>query len=192
MWRFKSSDDSGGDPYLTSLNGFRGRQVWHFDDTAGTPDQCQAVEEARKRFQASRNTQKHSGDELLRLQCVAGYPDAKPASTNGVHSNGVPSNGLHTAQPTDHRLEKSLLSAIGFYQQLQQDDGHWPGDYGGPMFLMPGMIIACHVTGCMQQALSPEHIKEMLRYLRNHQNTDGGYGVHIEGHSTMFGTALRY
>ena len=32
----------------------------------------------------------------------------------------------------------------------------------------------------------------MVRYLRNHQNEDGGYGLHIEGSSTMFGTALSY
>jgi hypothetical protein len=32
----------------------------------------------------------------------------------------------------------------------------------------------------------------MVRYLRNHQNADGGYGLHIEGSSTMFGTALSY
>ena len=33
--------------------------------------------------------------------------------------------------------------------------------------------------------------EEMLRYLHNHQNKDGGFGLHIEGHSTMFGTVLR-
>lgn len=32
----------------------------------------------------------------------------------------------------------------------------------------------------------------MVRYLRNHQNADGGYGLHIEGTSTMFGTVLSY
>jgi cycloartenol synthase len=32
----------------------------------------------------------------------------------------------------------------------------------------------------------------MRRYLVNHQNADGGFGLHIEGHSTMFGTALRW
>lgn len=31
-----------------------------------------------------------------------------------------------------------------------------------------------------------------MRYLYNHQNTDGGFGLHIEGQSTMFGTGLRY
>ncbi|XP_034696745.1 cycloartenol synthase-like [Vitis riparia] len=32
----------------------------------------------------------------------------------------------------------------------------------------------------------------MCRYLFNHQNEDGGWGLHIEGPSTMFGTVLSY
>lgn len=44
-----------------------------------------------------------------------------------------------------------------------------------------------HLAPC-----SPQHKAEMVRYLRNHQNADGGYGLHIEGTSTMFGTALSY
>jgi len=71
------------------------------------------------------------------------------------------------------------------------EDGHFPGDYGGPMFLLPGLVIACHVTGTLDSVLSKRHQAEMVRYLRNHQNRDGGFGLHIEGHSTMFGTALR-
>ena len=34
--------------------------------------------------------------------------------------------------------------------------------------------------------------REVVRYLSNMQNNDGGYGLHIEGHSTMFGTVLRW
>lgn len=60
------------------------------------------------------------------------------------------------------------------------------------MFLMPGMVIACYVTGVIDTVLSPAHKTEMIRYLRNHQNEDGGFGLHIEGTSTMFGTALSY
>lgn len=44
----------------------------------------------------------------------------------------------------------------------------------------------------MDKVLSPQHKTEMIRYLKNHQNADGGMGLHIEGHSTMFGTALSY
>jgi lanosterol synthase len=32
----------------------------------------------------------------------------------------------------------------------------------------------------------------MIRYLRNVQNPDGGWGLHIAGNSTVFGTALNY
>lgn len=60
------------------------------------------------------------------------------------------------------------------------------------MFLMPGLVITCYVTGCLDTVLTDPHKAEMLRYLKNHQNADGGYGLHIEGHSTMFGTALRW
>lgn len=89
-------------------------------------------------------------------------------------------------------MTAALRDGMSFYQKLQQPDGHWPGDYGGPMFLMPGLVITCYVTGCMDDVLTPQHKAEMLRYLCNHQNRDGGYGLHIEGQSTMFGTALRY
>ncbi|CAD2220057.1 lanosterol synthase [Angomonas deanei] len=34
--------------------------------------------------------------------------------------------------------------------------------------------------------------QELIRYLRNYQNKDGGWGQHTEGHSTMLGTALNY
>jgi cycloartenol synthase len=60
------------------------------------------------------------------------------------------------------------------------------------MFLMPGLIIACYITGTLDTVLSAEHRKEMIRYLGNHQNEDGGFGLHIEGTSTMFGTGLSY
>ena len=48
------------------------------------------------------------------------------------------------------------------------------------------------VTLSVEKPGPPQHIAEMIRYLANHQNGDGGYGLHIEGHSTMFGTALRW
>lgn len=94
-------------------------------------------------------------------------------------------------EATGPAVTTALREGISFYSQLQQADGHWPGDYGGPMFLMPGLVITCYVTNTLDTVLTPPHRAEMLRYLRNHQNADGGYGLHIEGHSTMFGTALR-
>ncbi|KAG5511798.1 hypothetical protein GH5_08110 [Leishmania sp. Ghana 2012 LV757] len=34
--------------------------------------------------------------------------------------------------------------------------------------------------------------QELIRYMRNYQNRDGGWGQHTEGHSTMMGTVLNY
>ncbi|KAK9931413.1 hypothetical protein M0R45_018689 [Rubus argutus] len=74
----------------------------------------------------------------------------------------------------------------------QAEDGFWPGDYGGPLFLLPGLVIGLSVTGALDAILPHEHQKEICRYLYNHQNKDGGWGLHIEGPSTMFCTALSY
>uniref|UniRef100_A0A8C9TXW1 Terpene cyclase/mutase family member n=1 Tax=Scleropages formosus TaxID=113540 RepID=A0A8C9TXW1_SCLFO len=76
-----------------------------------------------------------------------------------------------------------------FYQHLQAEDGHWAGDYGGPLFLLPGLLITCHVA---KISLPEAWKKEMVRYLRSVQLPDGGWGLHIEDKSTVFGTALSY
>ncbi|CAF3579377.1 unnamed protein product [Rotaria socialis] len=84
---------------------------------------------------------------------------------------------------------KSVLNTINYYSSLQVEDGHWPGDYGGPMFLLPGAIITAHVT---KFYFTEEQKYQMIRYLFNHQLDDGGWGTHIENKSTMFGTVLNY
>ena len=57
------------------------------------------------------------------------------------------------AAPEEPAVEAALRNAISFYESLQADDGHWPGDYGGPMFLMPGMIITLYTTGVLDSVL---------------------------------------
>jgi cycloartenol synthase len=118
MWKFKSASDAGG-PHLVSLNDNKGRQTWEFDPNAGTPDQRARVEELRAAFTANRHKQKHSADELLRLQ-VADKIAAKKYSP--------PSTELKPGEiPSAERVEQHLLGAISFYECLQQDDGHFPG-----------------------------------------------------------------
>jgi squalene/oxidosqualene cyclase-like protein len=86
-------------------------------------------------------------------------------------------------------LETALHRGASFLVSLQRLDGHWPGDYGGPLFLLPGLLIACAVTGA---PLSDERRASMLRYLRHVQNADGGFGLHIESESYVLGTVLNY
>ncbi len=93
------------------------------------------------------------------------------------------------ADNTNLDVREAIDRAVEHLRARQAPDGRWDGDYGGPLFLLPGLVIAHHVTGT---PISPERQAEMVRYLRHTQNDDGGYGLHIEDHSTVFGTALNY
>lgn len=84
---------------------------------------------------------------------------------------------------------KTAYQGATFYSKLQTPDGHWPADYGGPLFLLPGLIMACEF--CHIPLSAPKRIA-MIRFLSNHQQVDGGWGIHIESPSTMFGTILNY
>lgn len=81
-------------------------------------------------------------------------------------------------------------NAISFFSKLQVESGNWACDYEGPGFLTPGMFITMYITNTP----IPEEWKiEFTRYLVNHANPhDGGWGLHIEDESTVFGTALNY
>jgi squalene/oxidosqualene cyclase-like protein len=93
---------------------------------------------------------------------------------------------------SDRELKEGVGDAIArgarFLVSLQREDGHWPGDYGGPLFLLPGLVIGCHVSGVSLD----KHRASMLRYLRHVQNGDGGFGLHIESDSFLLGTVLNY
>lgn len=41
---------------------------------------------------------------------------------------------------SEELVRQTLRRAVSFHSTLQAHDGHWPGDYGGPMFLMPGLV----------------------------------------------------
>lgn len=81
-----------------------------------------------------------------------------------------------------------------FYAHLSRNRGCVPNDYGGPMFLLPGLIIACYVAGRKHRERSlPAHVRTaMTAYILNHQQQDGGWGTHIAGVSTNFGSVLNY
>jgi hypothetical protein len=58
------------------------------------------------------------------------------------------------------------------------------------MFLLPGILITYYVT---KTPIPPEYATEIKRYLFARQHPeDGGWGLHIEGHSSVLGTSLNY
>ena len=58
------------------------------------------------------------------------------------------------------------------------------------MFLLPGVVIAWYVTNT---PIPPEYAVEIKRYIFARQHpVDGGWGLHIEGHSSAFGTTMNY
>ncbi|CAI9096989.1 OLC1v1033268C1 [Oldenlandia corymbosa var. corymbosa] len=59
-------------------------------------------------------------------------------------------------------VTESLKRGLNYYSQLQAADGHWPCDMLGPLFIGPTM------------------------------NEDGGWGLNVEGHSTMFSSVMNY
>ncbi|RYH23339.1 hypothetical protein EON65_17955 [archaeon] len=143
-----------------------GRQIWFQSDS----NEAQFEKDEEITFNPARNP--NSGDKLFRRVMVNRWKGPKPD----------PNTKPDTAKD-------AATKAISFYQMLQSEDGHWAGDYGGPMFLMPGLICVLHIT---KTPYPPGRREGMIAYLKNHQQLDGGWGTHIECASTMFGTVLNY
>ncbi|GKY94922.1 hypothetical protein MPSEU_000457100 [Mayamaea pseudoterrestris] len=95
-----------------------------------------------------------------------------------------------TSQPKT--IKDVLRKAVHFYSMLQTEDGHWSGDYGGPLFLTPGFVIAWYIMKKPSLMFDVDEIDMLTHYMLVHQQEDGGWGTHIESPSTMFGTTLNY
>ncbi|XP_066370456.1 achilleol B synthase-like [Miscanthus floridulus] len=182
MWRLKISE--GGGPWMQTVSGFHGRQVWEFDPDAGTDQERAKVEELRRQFTENRFRRRESQDLLMRMQftgqkhLLADMPAAAKLEDGD--------------EVTEEILLQSLTRALDWMSALQAEDGHWPGDYSGIMYLLPFWIFALHITRSIDAVLSREHIREICRHIYNHQNEDGGWGFNILDESAMFGTCLNY
>ncbi|KAJ6433213.1 hypothetical protein OIU84_017007 [Salix udensis] len=182
MWRLKIA--AGGNPWLRTTNNHIGRQVWEFDPKqTPSPREIEEIENARQNFTENRFRIKHSADLIMRMQFEKENPVPEVLPQVKVKES---------EEVTEETVTATVKRALNFYSSIQAHDGHWPGDYGGPMFLLPGLVITLSITGALNAVLSDEHKKEMIRYLYNHQSRDGGWGLHIEGPSTMFGSVLNY
>ncbi|XP_004513122.1 probable oxidosqualene cyclase [Cicer arietinum] len=184
MWKLKLSSE-GDEELVRSVNKHIGRQFWEFDPNLGTQQERAQVEQARNEFHHNRFITNTISDLLMRFQFEREKGLKMKDSDYKVKMK-------KEEEVTEEVVEMTLKRALRNVSMMQADDGFWPGDYGGPLFLMPSLVIGLWVTGALNAVLSPDHQTEMRRYLFNHQNKDGGWGLHIAGPSTMFGTALSY
>ena len=84
----------------------------------------------------------------------------------------------------------SARNTLTFFSRLQLPPGNWACEYGGPLFLLPGLVITWYVT---DTPITHPCATQIQRYLFARQNAeDGGWGLHVEGESTVFGTAMNY
>jgi len=155
----------------------RGRQVWEYVQQSASDSASPSVNPQAHLYDPKKNL--NSSDLVYRTAALAqNYQERTFPEDIALPKEKLAANALQAA-----------FKAINFYQALQADDGHWPGDYGGPLFLMPGLIIAAHSCGV---DLGEARKAEMVRYLTNRQRPDGGWGMHLESNSTMFGSVLNY
>ncbi|KAL3522942.1 hypothetical protein ACH5RR_015776 [Cinchona calisaya] len=184
MWKLKIAEGHG--PYLYSTNNFVGRQIWEYDPNGGTPEEREEFEKAREEFRNSRkkNGVRPCGDLLMRMQLKR---------ENGIDLLSIPPVRLgENEEITYEAATTAVKKALRLNRAIQASDGHWPAENAGPMFFTPPLLIALYISGAINTILTSEHKREMIRYIYNHQNDDGGWGFYIEGHSTMIGSALSY
>jgi squalene/oxidosqualene cyclase-like protein len=98
-------------------------------------------------------------------------------------------SSLEQRAAQDPALTGAIDNALAHLAATQHDTGAWLGDYGGPMFLVPLYLGTCYATGLK---LADDVRADMIRYLRNTQNADGGFGLHVESHSYQFTSCTTY
>ncbi|XP_038889705.1 isomultiflorenol synthase-like isoform X2 [Benincasa hispida] len=182
MWRLKIGD-GGNDPYIYSMNNFLGRQIWEFDPNAGTPEERAEVEHLHHQFTKNHLKGFPSADLLWRLQLLR----------EKNFKQSIPRVKIEDGEEISYEVSwNAMRRGAHFLAAIQASDGHWPSEISGPQFYLCPMLICMYIMGIMDEVLSPEHKKQMIRYVYNQQNDDGGWGLHIGGHSNMFGTTFNY
>ncbi|KAI6920009.1 oxidosqualene-lanosterol cyclase [Hortaea werneckii] len=116
-----------------------------------------------------------------------------PQTTADKYHLGL-DTGLPELEPAK-TPQQAAENGLKFFSHLQLEPGNWGCEYGGPLFLLPGLIITLYSTGL---PLTQAEQTEVVRYIFSVQNIgsknggDGGWGLHIEGDSSVFGTAMNY
>ncbi|KAF7148107.1 hypothetical protein RHSIM_Rhsim03G0094600 [Rhododendron simsii] len=131
MWKLKISEGKG--PYLFSTNNYVGRQIWEFDPDAGTPEEREAVEQARQEYKDNskkdRTRAPPCADLLMRMQL-------KKENKN-IDLSIAPVRLGETEEVKHEAVTTALRKAIQLNRAIQSSDGHWPAENTGVMFFTP-------------------------------------------------------
>lgn len=68
---------------------------------------------------------------------------------------------------TEEAVTTTLRRSLSFYSTIQAHDGHWAGDYGGPMFLLPGLVREKSSNHCVIQKMKIRRICISWLNMRN-------------------------
>uniref|UniRef100_A0A0E0N9L4 Terpene cyclase/mutase family member n=2 Tax=Oryza TaxID=4527 RepID=A0A0E0N9L4_ORYRU len=156
---------AGGEGWLSSTNAHVGRQVWEFDAAAADDDDAAAaaeeIEAARREYIRRRRATTGGGGMAAappprRLGALASAGllhgiDAQLRRFTRSNPSKLENPGIKLGEDedvTEEAVLTSLKRAIRRYSTLQAHDGHWPGDYAGPMFLLPGLFYPGYSTAC--------------------------------------------
>ncbi|KAJ1656846.1 Lanosterol synthase (Oxidosqualene--lanosterol cyclase) [Dispira simplex] len=124
--------------------------------------------------------------EYLESESLA---QARPQTDVERYWLGLPVNSVKPSAQVDTPWE-AAQKGYTFFRNLQTDDGHWAGRYDGPMFMVPGVVISLY---CVGHRIPDYQRVEFIRYILSLAHpVNGGWGIHSESVSTVFGTTLNY
>ncbi|KAF4362216.1 hypothetical protein F8388_008100 [Cannabis sativa] len=163
MWKLKIAE---GEPWLKTVNNHVGRQCWEFDPDAGTPQELAQIEHFRQQFNKNRFCKRQSSDLLMRMQLIkeSNTTSSSNCLERSMEINIEESNDIDNVKMREEGVlvKNTLRKALTYFSSIQAHDGHWPAECAAGLVFLPPL------------------------------NEDGGWGQHIEGPSTMFGSVENY
>ncbi len=87
-------------------------------------------------------------------------------------------------------VHAALSRAVANVALRQESDGSWPGDYGGPTFLLPMYLMLAYAAGDLPTGA---RLEGMVKVLIGRQNPDGSVGLSAGDRTpSVFASVLAY
>ena len=120
--------------------------------------------ESKKIFTFNPAKNPNTSDRVFREQQIKSWHLRNEERTTTT-LNDTPKESKGGIQHLRTRATQHAIKAIEYFRMLQCEDGHWAGDYGGPHFLLPGLVIVWYVTGKAEHVLNVKQRAAMSHYL---------------------------